>query len=179
VELAPIRVQWSHSVFEPDHRSSSDQPRIQPETSNATQLSLSGEGQLETDQGEDGAPRERRIRGRYLIPFGAIGMLLWGGAAALEMYGVVAVGENASPIGKAPTITAAAIGSLILLGVPYQAVAQTPPKSRVRRIPGFCWFLLIGCTLIGLFAIGVRSGLFIPIMTSLVLLLICFSRPYR
>jgi hypothetical protein len=69
--------------------------------------------------------------------FGAIGMLLWGGAAALEMYGVVAVGENASPIGKAPTITAAAIGSLILLGVPYQAVAQTPPKSRVRRIPGF------------------------------------------
>jgi hypothetical protein len=172
-KLAAIRVQSSHPAFIPEHGWSSGQPRIHPEIPNAAQLPQPGEAQPTADQGKDAASRDRPVRGSLLALFGVIGMLLWGGAGVLELFDVVAFGENASPIGQAPTIAAAVVGSMILAGVPYQAVAQAPPESRVRRVPGFCWLLLIGCMTIGFLVIAVRTDLTSPLVTSLILL-ICF-----
>jgi hypothetical protein len=85
------------------------------------------------------------------------------------VVGVVEFGATASPIGKAPAVLAAVVGLFILVGVVSTAVAQTPDGSRLHRIPALCWFALVGCTATGLLGIAVRTGLFVPGGTGILL----------
>lgn len=165
-ELAGIWVQSPRLPFTSEQEWSSDRPQIRLKSASVPEVPVPIEVQQKADKEKDLVAEFESKRSNVII-MAVLGMLMWGGVLALELFGVVSFGEDASPVGQKPAMVAGTIGFVMLFSAPCLAFEQTPPESRVRRIPGFCWVLMVACVMIGLIVIGRRSGLSVPLWTGI------------